>query len=113
MFVSSSEPVDNDHEDAKDDDDAKEDDDAKASDDGVSERKGSEPSDESGDLVPEVPKFSRERQRTRTRTISTSVYHDSQGNPVSKDVMSDMTQFQVRQVMSGIMLLIVDNISGR
>ena len=107
MFVSSSEPVDNDHEDAKDDDDAK------ASDDGVSERKGSEPSDESGDLVPEVPKFSRERQRTRTRTISTSVYHDSQGNPVSKDVMSDMTQFQVRHVMSGIMLLIVDNISGR
>merc|ERR1719481_190830 len=88
LFVSSSEPVDNDHEDAKDDDDAK------ASDDGVSERKGSEPSDEGSDLVPEVPKFSRERQRTRTRTISTSVYHDSHGNPMSKDVMSDMTQFQ-------------------
>lgn len=48
-------------------------DDAKSSDDSTSsERKGSEPSDESRDLVPEVPKFSRERQRTRTRTISDS-----------------------------------------
>jgi len=72
----------------------KEDEETKASDDGSNERKGSEPSDEGSDLVPEVPKFSRERQRTRTRTISTSVYHDSHGNPMSKDVMSDMTQFQ-------------------
>ena len=61
-----------------------------------SERKGSEPSDEGADLVPSmppVPKF--QRQRTRTRTISRSVYHDSEGNPVSKDIVSDMTQFQV------------------
>jgi len=72
----------------------KEEEETKASDDGSNERKGSEPSDEGSDLVPEVPKFSRERQRTRTRTISTSVYHDSHGNPMSKDVMSDMTQFQ-------------------
>jgi len=60
-----------------------------------SERKGSEPSDEGADLVPSmppVPKF--QRQRTRTRTISRSVYHDSEGNPVSKDIVSDMTQFQ-------------------
>jgi len=70
-------------------------DDAKSSNDSTSsERKGSEPSDESRDLVPEVPKFSRERQRTRTRTISRSVYHDNEGNPVSKDIVSDMTQFQ-------------------
>merc|ERR1719450_2101364 len=72
----------------------KEDEETKVSDDGSNERKGSEPSDEGSDLVPEVPKFSRERQRTRTRTISTSVYHDSHGNPMSKDVMSDMTQSQ-------------------
>ena len=58
-------------------------------------RKGSEPSDESADLVPEVPKFSRERQRTRTRTISRSVYQDSEGNPISKDIVADMTIFQV------------------
>jgi len=58
----------------------------------TTERKGSEPSDEGADVVPEVPKFS--RQRTRTRTISRSVYHDSEGNPVSKDIVSDMTQFQ-------------------
>jgi len=57
-------------------------------------RKGSEPSDESADLVPEVPKFSRERQRTRTRTISRSVYQDSEGNPISKDIVADMTLFQ-------------------
>ena len=75
-------------------------DDAKSSDDSTSsERKGSEPSDESRDLVPEVPKFSRERQRTRTRTISRSVYHDNEGNPVSKDIVSDMTQFQVAKAV--------------
>merc|ERR1739838_658495 len=50
---------------------------------------------EGADLVPSmppVPKF--QRQRTRTRTISRSVYHDNEGNPVSKDIVSDMTQFQ-------------------
>eukprot|EP00092_Neocalanus_flemingeri_P012452 GFUD01013425.1.p1 GENE.GFUD01013425.1~~GFUD01013425.1.p1 ORF type:complete len:1079 (+),score=254.39 GFUD01013425.1:143-3379(+) len=61
--------------------------------DSNNERKGSEPSDEGADVVPEVPKFL-QRQRTRTRTISRSVYHDSEGNPVSKDIISDMNQFQ-------------------
>jgi len=57
------------------------------------DRKGSEPSEESSDVLPEI-KFSRERQRTRTRTISRSVYQDNEGNPVSKDIVSEMTQFQ-------------------
>ena len=34
------------------------------------------------------------RQRSRTRTISRSVYTDAEGNPVSQDVIQDLNQFQ-------------------
>lgn len=37
------------------------------------------------------------RQRTRTRTISSAVYNDSEGNPLSKELMSDITQFQTKK----------------
>jgi len=37
------------------------------------------------------------RQRTKTRTISTSVYNDTEGNPLSKELVSDITQFQTKK----------------
>ena len=50
-------------------------------------------SEEKLDTVPEMMKLT--RQRTRTRTISRSVYTDPEGNPISEDVMQDINQFQV------------------
>ena len=47
-----------------------------------------------GDSVPEMMKMT--KQRTKTRTISRSVYTDREGNPISEDVMQDINQFQVR-----------------
>merc|ERR1712059_31310 len=41
------------------------------------------------------------RQRTRTRTISTSGYHDEEGNPLSKELVSDITQFQHHDKRTG------------
>lgn len=41
------------------------------------------------------------RQRTRTRTISTSGYHDEEGNPLSKELVSDITQFQHHNKRTG------------
>ena len=52
-------------------------------------------SKENEDVVPELLKQKIKRQRSRTRTISRSVYTDTQGNPVSQDVISDLNQFQV------------------
>jgi len=41
------------------------------------------------------------RQRTRTRTISTSGYYDEEGKPLSKELVSDITQFQHHNKRSG------------
>ena len=41
----------------------------------------------------------------RTRTISRSVYTDSQGNPVSQDVIQDINQFQVTTDNSVLVVL--------
>ena len=35
------------------------------------------------------------RQRTRTRTISSTGYTDTEGRPLAKEIMGDITQFQV------------------
>jgi len=37
------------------------------------------------------------RQRTRTRTISSTGYTDTEGRPLAKEIMGDITQFQVRK----------------
>ena len=46
------------------------------------------------DVVPDMTQVVSER--SRTRTISRSVYTDNQGNPVSEDVIEDINQFQVK-----------------
>ena len=46
------------------------------------------------DVVPDMTQVVSER--SRTRTISRSVYTDNQGNPVSQDVIEDINQFQVK-----------------
>lgn len=55
--------------------------------------------EEGGDkLGSEFPRGAKlERQRTRTRTISTSVYQDTEGKPLAKEIVGDITQFQVRK----------------
>jgi len=55
--------------------------------------------EEGGDkLGAEFPRGAKlERQRTRTRTISTSVYQDTEGNPLANEILQDITQFQVRK----------------
>jgi hypothetical protein len=35
-------------------------------------------------------------QRPLSRTISTSVYHDTEGRPLAKEIVGDITQFQVQ-----------------
>jgi len=49
--------------------------------------------EESKDDVPDMLKRLKS-QRSRTRTISRSVYTDTLGNPVSNDVIKDLNQFQ-------------------
>merc|ERR1712037_849773 len=49
---------------------------------------------EAKDKLGNIPKL--QRQRTRTRTISTSVYQDTEGRPLAKEIVGDITQFQQR-----------------
>merc|ERR1712098_1026481 len=49
--------------------------------------------EECKDDVPDMLKRLKS-QRSRTRTISRSVYTDTLGNPVSNDVIKDLNQFQ-------------------
>merc|ERR1719264_546144 len=51
-------------------------------------------SKEAKDKLGNIPKL--QRQRTRTRTISTSVYQDPEGRPLAKEIVGDITQFQQR-----------------
>jgi len=50
--------------------------------------------EEGKDKLGNIPKL--QRQRTRTRTISTSVYQDTEGRPLAKEIVGDITQFQQR-----------------
>merc|ERR1719320_1179057 len=50
--------------------------------------------EEQKDRLGNLPKL--QRQRTRTRTISTSVYQDDEGRPLAKEIVGDITQFQQR-----------------
>ena len=56
--------------------------------------KDSKENEECKDDVPNMMKRLKS-QRSRTRTISRSVYTDTLGNPVSNDVIKDLNQFQV------------------
>lgn len=57
-------------------------------------RRGSAFGEELKDRLGNLPKL--QRQRTRTRTISTSVYQDDEGRPLAKEIVGDITQFQQR-----------------
>merc|ERR1711973_241378 len=57
-------------------------------------RRGSAFGEELKDRLGNLPKL--QRQRTRTRTISTSVYQDDEGRPLPKEIVGDITQFQQR-----------------
>merc|ERR1719430_629338 len=57
-------------------------------------RWGSAFGEELKDRLGNLPKL--QRQRTRTRTISTSVYQDDEGRPLAKEIVGDITQFQQR-----------------
>jgi len=63
----------------------------------VESRRGSikEEKEEGGDKA--APKKGLVRQRTRTRTISSTGYTDTEGRPLAKEIMGDITQFQVRK----------------
>merc|ERR1719429_981348 len=57
-------------------------------------RRGSAFGEELKDRLGNLPKL--QRQRTRTRTISTSVYQDDEDRPLAKEIVGDITQFQQR-----------------
>merc|ERR1712032_1454530 len=60
----------------------------------ASQEGNKEASLEGKDKLGNIPKL--QRQRTRTRTISTSVYQDTEGRPLAKEIVGDITQFQQR-----------------
>merc|ERR1711971_403722 len=59
---------------------------------GEKEEGNKEASQEGKDKLGNIPKL--QRQRTRTRTISTDVYKDAEGRPLAKEIVGDITQFQ-------------------